>query len=293
MSDAVEYVDGRSGRIAYRRRGSGPTVVLLHPLALSGQVWDPVVDQLAAHFDVLAPDARGHGDSGWDGAEFGVDELADDVAALLDGVRLRTAHLVGMSMGGSIAITAAARHPDRVDRLVVADGTAWYGENAPATWAERAERVRTTTRAAQIPFQVDRWFTEPFRRTHPAEVNRVVRIFLATDSAAHAQACLALGHLDARDQLASITAPTLAFAGEEDYATPPEMAAYLAEHVPTGTALTLPGLRHMSLVERPALAGLVRAHLDGTELPAELPGPSCGCAAPPEAAHPDAAEATP
>jgi 3-oxoadipate enol-lactonase len=278
VSDAVQYVDGAAGRIAYRRRGSGPAVVLLHPLALSGRVWDPVVDELAEHFDVLAPDARGHGDSGWDGAEFGVAELADDVAALLDGVGLRTAHLLGMSMGGSIAITATGRHPDRIERLVVADGTAWYGENAPATWAERAERVRSTPRPAQIPFQVDRWFTESFRRTHPAEVNRVVRIFLGTDSAAHAQACLALGHLDARDMLASITQPTLAFAGEEDYATPPEMATYLAEHVPDGIAMTLPGLRHMSLVERPALAGLVRAHLEGTALPTELPAASCGCA---------------
>lgn len=288
MSDAVQYVDGAAGRIAYRRRGSGPAVVLLHPLASSGRLWDPVVDELAEHFDLLAPDARGHGDSGWDGAEFGTAELADDVVALLDGVGLRRAHLVGMSMGGSVAITAAGRHPDRVDRLVVADGTAWYGENAPAAWAERAERVRTTARTAQIPFQVDRWFTESFRRTHPAEVNRVVRIFLGTDSAAHAQACLALGDLDARDLLASIKAPTLAFAGEEDYATPPEMGAYVAEHVPDGVALTLPGLRHMSLVERPALAGLVRAHLEGTGLPAELPEASCGCTA-----HSNAAEARP
>ncbi|MCI2422250.1 alpha/beta fold hydrolase [Saccharopolyspora sp. K220] len=282
MSDSdgiVRFVDGPSGRIAYRRTGSGPPLVLLHPLALSGRVWDPVVDQLADHFDTIAPDARGHGQSGWDRAEFGVTELADDIVALLDGLGFPAAHLVGMSMGGSVAINVAGRHPGRVERLVLADTTAWYGADAVPTWTQRAEKVRTTGRPAQIPFQVDRWFTEHFRRTHPAEVNRVVGIFLATDSAAHAQASLALGRMDGRELLPSITAPTLAFAGEEDYATPPEMAVYAAEHVADGTALNLPGLRHLSLVERPALAGLVRAHLEGTGLPAGLPAASCGCAA--------------
>jgi 3-oxoadipate enol-lactonase len=273
----VAFVDGPAGRIAYRRRGTGPTVVLLHPLALSGRVWGPVVDKLADRYDVIAPDTRGHGDSGWDGAEFGVDELADDVVALLDGLGLDRAHVLGMSMGGSTAVTVAGRHPDRVNRLVVADGTAWYGEDAVETWAERAERVLATTRTAQIPFQVDRWFTEEFRRTHPVAVNRVVGIFLATDSAAHAQACRALGALDARDLLPSITAPTLAFAGVEDYATPPEMSAEIAAGVPDGTALTLPGLRHLSIVERPALAELVHAHLAGAKLP-DVTAASCGCA---------------
>lgn len=293
-ADAVRFADGPAGRIAYRRRGSGPPLVLLHPLALSGRVWDPVTDLLAGHFDTIAPDARGHGDSGWDRAEFGVAEMADDVIALLDALDLPSAHLLGMSMGGSVAIEVVARQElsvpsdklvtggrrptARVDRLVLADTTAWYGEDAVATWTERAEKVRTTPRAAQIPFQVDRWFTDEFRRTHPAAVNRVVGVFLATDPAAHAQACLALGRMDNRDRLGSVTAPTLAFAGEEDYATPPEMAAHVASHVADGTAFTLPGLRHLSLLERPELAGLVRAHLEGTEAP-ELPAASCGCVA--------------
>ncbi|OLF06056.1 alpha/beta hydrolase [Actinophytocola xinjiangensis] len=263
--------------MAYRRRGSGPPLLLLHPLALSGRVWEPLTDRLAADFDVIAPDARGHGESGWDGAEFGVTDLADDVVALLDGLGLASAHVLGMSMGGSVALTLAGRAPGRVDRLVLADSTAWYGEDAVPVWTERAGRVAATARTAQIPFQVDRWFTDAFRRTHPAQVNRVVGIFLATDPAAHAQACLALGHLDSRELLASVTAPTLAFAGEQDYATPPAMSEYLAAHVPDATALTLPDLRHLSLVERPELAGLVRAHLTGAPPPAELPGQDCGC----------------
>jgi 3-oxoadipate enol-lactonase len=77
----------------------------------------------------------------------------------------------------------------------------------------------------------------------------------------------------------AITASTLSLTGSEDYATPPEMGRYVADHVQHGRSLTLPGLRHLSLIERPALADLVRAHLEGCELPASDGSPSCGCAA--------------
>jgi 3-oxoadipate enol-lactonase len=268
-------VDGPSGPIAFHRTGSGHPLVLLHPLALAGRVWEPLVAHLAPHFDVIAPDARGHGASGWDGRPFDVADLADDVAALLDGLGLASAHVLGMSMGGSIATQFAGAHSSRVDRLVLADSTAWYGAEALDTWTERAERAVAVPRRQQVPFQVDRWFTERFRRTHHDDVRRVVGIFVDTDSAAHAEACLALGRLDARLLIGQIGAPTLSLTGEEDYATPPEMGEYVAERVADGRHITLRGLRHLSLVERPALAALVRAHLDGAELPEPADGDGC------------------
>lgn len=259
----VSHVDGPAGRIAYRRQGAGEPLVLLHPLALSGEVWGPLAERLAASYDVIAPDARGHGATGWDGGAFMIEDLADDVIALLDGLGLDAAHLVGMSMGGSTAINAAGRHQGRVRRVVLADSTAWYGEQAPQTWAGRATGVLAKPRAEHIPFQVDRWFTEGFRQAHGERVDRVVDLFLATDSAAHAQACRALGQMDSRGLLPGVTAPTLAFAGEEDYATPPAMSELVAQHVPDAVALTLPGLRHLSLVESPGLADLIMDHLQG------------------------------
>ncbi|WP_243653817.1 alpha/beta fold hydrolase [Pseudonocardia endophytica] len=260
-------MDGPAGRIAYRRRGDGDPLVLLHPLALSGAVWEPVVDLLANRYDVIAPDARGHGASGWDGAPFDVGDMADDLIALLDGLGLPQVHLLGMSMGGSVAIDAAGRHPDRVRTLGLADTTAWYGDDAVPAWNERADRVLATSRADQVPFQVDRWFTERFRRERTDEVQRVVTIFVGTGSEAHAHACRALGAMDGRALLDRITAPTLAFAGEEDYATPPEMGRAVADGVARGRAMTLPALRHLSMIEAPRLAELAAAHIEGRPLP--------------------------
>jgi 3-oxoadipate enol-lactonase len=268
MNPQTQTVPGPAGELAVRRRGTGEPLVLLHPLALAGRVFDPLAERLADRFDVLAPDARGHGASGWDGGAFTVADLADDVIALLDGLGLARVHLLGMSMGGSVAVDVAARYPDRITSLFLADTTSWYGEKAVPTWNDRADGVLAKPRAEQIPFQVDRWFTDAFRRDHADAVQAVVDVFLATDSPAHAQACRALGAMDNRAELGRITARTLAVAGEEDYATPPEMGRTIADGVVTGRALVLPALRHLSLVEAPHLAELVAAHAEDRPLPA-------------------------
>jgi 3-oxoadipate enol-lactonase len=254
-------IDGPGGRIAYRRAGSGAPLLLLHPLALSGEVWGGYGARLAASFDVIAPDARGHGHSGWDGEPFGVDDLGDDVAALLDGLGLASAFVTGMSMGGSTAISFAARYPARADGLVLADTTAWYGDNAAATWAARARDVTAKPREDQVAFQVDRWFTAGFAERSPEEVRRVAGIFLRTDSRAHAAACRALGTMDSRGLLPALTAPALVVTGAEDYATPPAMGQAIAGGVPRGTARILPALRHLSLVEDPGLAAMTAEFL--------------------------------
>ena len=254
-----------AGRMAVRIEGTGEPVVLLHPLATSGALWQPVA--LAQDFQVLAPDLRGHGGTSWDGAEFGIPDLAADLAEALDALGLDSVHLLGMSMGGSVAMTFAGRYPQRVRSLILADTTPWYGEQAATTWAARAEQAATKPRAEQVAFQVDRWFTESFRDSEPVEVRRVSDIFVATSSAAHAAACRAFGRMDVRDLLPAITARTLVVVGAQDYATPPAMAEALANAVPGARLLVLPELRHMALIERPELAArLIRAQARGAEV---------------------------
>lgn len=266
-SGDVRVLDGPRHSIAYRRSGSGAALVLLHPLALSSTIWDPFAVRLRDRFDVIAPDARGHGCSGWDGKPFGIDDLAADVRDLLDLLGIAAAHVIGMSMGGSTAISFAGQFPSRVTGLVLADTSAWYGPDAPREWEKRAGNVVAQPRPRQVPFQSDRWFTEQFRRREHAAVNSVVRVFLRTNTLAHAAACRALGAMDSRGLLARITAPVLVLTGEEDYATPPTMGQAIADGVPDGRAMTLPGLRHLSLVERPALAEAAAAFLVAGTVP--------------------------
>jgi 3-oxoadipate enol-lactonase len=236
-------------------------VLLLHPLALSAQLWQPVADHFPRAWAVQAMDARGHGDAPWDGRPFRMGDLADDAAELIRAAGPGPVDVIGMSMGGSTAILLAARHPELVRGLVLADTTASYGPDRVAQWRERADRAGTVPRRQQVPFQVDRWFSEPFRARSPAVVDHVVKLFLDTDSAAHAAACLAMGDLDATGSLPSIQARTLVLVGTEDYATPPAMARELAAGIPGATLWDVPA-RHLSLIERPDLWARIGAHLD-------------------------------
>ncbi|GAB3003862.1 alpha/beta fold hydrolase [Amycolatopsis acidiphila] len=246
---------------AHRTGTSGRPVVLLHPLALSGAVWDPVARFLGGTHQVLALDARGHGQSPWDGKDFTVEDMAADAAEVIEGFDAGPADVIGLSMGGSTALVLAATRPDLVHNLVLADGTACYGPDREQVWAERAERAVSVPRVKQLEFQRDRWFAEQFREQHPEEVERVCDIFLATDSQAHAAACRALGALDATSLLGEVRAETLVLVGEEDYATPPEMARELAAGIKGAQLRVLERTRHLSLLERADLWPDVATHL--------------------------------
>jgi 3-oxoadipate enol-lactonase len=259
-------VETPAGVLNVRTTGNGKAgVLVLHPLALSGEVWAPMAAALGAEFTVLALDARGHGDSQWDGKPFTVEELADDAAAVIRAHGTGPVGVVGMSMGGSTAVSLAVRYPDLVDRLVLADATACYGPDRVEAWAERARGAASKTREEQIPFQLTRWFSDGFNAEHGNEAQRVVDIFLATDRYAHAAACEALGGFDASAELGSIAAPTLVLVGDEDYATPPAMAEELAAGIPGARLELLLQTRHLSLVERPDVWPTIAAHLRGTE----------------------------
>jgi 3-oxoadipate enol-lactonase len=241
--------------------GQGEPLVLLHSLAMDGRIWQPLMDRLGTRFRCWSLDARGHGRTSWDGQPFTVTDLADDLLAAVDALELERPHVLGLSMGGSTALTFAGRYPDRVDGLVLADTTAWYGPDAPAQWEQRAEAASTRPRADLLGFQLERWFTGDFRGRDPGEVDRISGIFLGCDARAHAAACRALGGMDSRPLLPAIRARTMVLAGEEDYATPPAMARAIAAAVPGAGLRLVPGARHMSLIEMPGLADDIAAHL--------------------------------
>lgn len=251
------------GLLHYTDTGSGPPVVLLHPLAASGELWQPLIEQLTPGFRVIAPDARGHGLSKWDGTPFSVPDLAEDIAALITDLDAGPARVAGMSMGGCTALALAARRPDLVVRLALADTTADYGPEKGDTWGQRAAKAVSVPRREQLAFQVDRWFSPEFRAANPEEVKRISQIFVQTDSDAHAAACRALGSYEDTSRLHEINAPTLVVVGADDYATPPGMARTLVSGINGSTLKVIPAARHLTLVESEVAKALVVEHLQG------------------------------
>jgi 3-oxoadipate enol-lactonase len=259
--DTASTANTSRGTVSLRRVGTGRALVLLHPLAVSSGIWRPVAGRLSGSFDVLAPDARGHGATSWDGRPFTVTDLAMDVVALLDALEIERVSVAGMSMGGSTAMVLGPLLGERLTGLVLLDTTAWYGPQAEESWGARADHAVQQSRSDQLGFQLDRWFTPETVAGRPDVVEPVVDAFLATSSAAHAAACVAMGALDAREDLSRITAPTLGITGTDDYATPPEMGRSAIARVVDGEFRELPGLRHLAVIERPELADDIAAFL--------------------------------
>lgn len=262
----VTPVTTERGEIGVLDVGEGPAVLLLHPLAMSAELWRPLAKAAAgeAGLRFLALDAPGHGLTPWDGQPLTVEGMAADALAVLDALGLQRAGVAGLSMGGTTATALAGTYPSRVASLALLDTTACYGPSRVADWEQRAQRAVELDRAKQLPFQVDRWFSADTLQKRDAEVRRVSDIFLRTSSAAHAAACRALGAADLRHLLSDITAPTTVIVGSEDYATPPGMAEELHAGITDSRLRVLNGARHLSVIDDPRCWPLVVEHLSAT-----------------------------
>ncbi|HEU5265247.1 MAG TPA: alpha/beta fold hydrolase, partial [Jatrophihabitans sp.] len=124
MTDEIarRAVSAGGHAIAYQAAGppDGPPVVLLHGLASDSDTWDRALGALAGHgLRVLAVDLLGHGRSDKPVSGYRLDDFADSLAAVLDAMDLPAATLCGHSLGGAIAVHFGARHPGRVQRLVL------------------------------------------------------------------------------------------------------------------------------------------------------------------------------
>jgi 3-oxoadipate enol-lactonase len=226
--------------------------VLIHSLAMDRAYWRPVAERLEkANVCVAVPDCRGHGESGKPPGPYTVGLFADDIGALLDQLGWPRAVFAGSSMGGSVALGFAVRHPDRVAGLTLIDTTAWYGKDAEAAWAQRAKAARDKGLPSLIDFQLSRWFSDAFKAQHPEVVEACVATFLRNDVKAYAEACRMLGEFDVRNGLRFLKMPVRILVGEEDYATPPAMAEEMNAIMEQSTYRLLPKARHLTPLERP------------------------------------------
>jgi 3-oxoadipate enol-lactonase len=252
--------DGTRLRYVVNGAGKGPRIALVHSLAMDHRFWSPVVDRLAASATILSYDCRGHGESEKPAGPYSIDLFADDLRDLFDHLGWTSAIVAGASMGGSVTLGFAARHPGRATALGLFDTTAWYGPGAASTWNERAAKAEQEGLAGLVGFQKTRWFGEAFRDQSPELVEASVATFLQNDVAAYAATCRMLGDFDLRPRLKHIGVATAIAVGEEDYATPPAMAEELHAGIAGSTLTLIRGARHLTPLERPdEIAGQLHA----------------------------------
>jgi 3-oxoadipate enol-lactonase len=249
---SVSYaVDGPAG---------APVVVLSNSLGATRGMWDPQVPPLAERYRVVTYDTRGHGESPAPAGPYVLDDLVDDLLALLDEVGARRAHVVGLSLGGMTGLRLAAREPERVDRLAVMCTSA---KPEPQGFLDRAAAVRAGGTAPIAPTVASRWLTPGYAAGHPDLVARLEAMIAGADDEGYASCAEVVARVDLRDDLGRITAPTLVVSGADDPALPPEHQRLIAEGIPGAELLTVAPAAHLANLERSLeITGALLAHLD-------------------------------
>jgi 3-oxoadipate enol-lactonase len=231
-------------------RGEGAAVVLLHPVAMRAEFWEPVTDLLAADHRVLTFDLPGFGESRRLPRAYMLDDVAGEIVAALHAWGIVSATFAGCSMGGMIATGAALSAPQRCNAVVVANAGLGFGDEARAMMHQRADAARTSFTATIEP-TLGRWFAPAFSKANPAVVERVRGWLAGNEPEAVARAWEAIAGLDYECRLPGLKVPLLAIAGELDVAAAPAALRKIAASAPTGTYVEIAGAGHFAPLEQP------------------------------------------
>src|SRR5947208_9077975 len=157
-----QYADVNGMKLYYETHGAGRPMILLHGGLGSGEMFGPVLPQLAEHHQVILVDLQGHGRTADIDRPIDVRLMADDIAALIDHLGLDRPDVVGYSLGGGVALQTAARHPAKVGRLVAASANIRRDAIYPEMLAQQGQ-----VNVAAAEFMKDTPMYELYQRVAP------------------------------------------------------------------------------------------------------------------------------
>jgi len=229
-----------------------PTVVLIHGLGLTRAVWQWMLPDLKK-FRVVTYDLIGHGETAPPDGQPTLKDLAEQLAALLDHLRIDKAAIVGFSLGGMIARRFAQDYRDRTTALVVLHSAHTRTEKQQGAILFRVAQAEEHGPEATVELALQRWYTEAAQATRPDLMNLTRRWILANKREVYVKLYRILAH--GVDEIVApnppITVPTLVLTGDEDHGNNVEMSAAIATEIPRARLVILRGLRHMALAEAP------------------------------------------
>ncbi|MEO7206137.1 MAG: alpha/beta fold hydrolase [Steroidobacteraceae bacterium] len=254
------------GWLHYTIAGEGDPVVFIHGFGLDAGMWDPQWRVFAQRHRVIRYDLRGYGSSSLPQAAY---SHADDLLALIDFLGVGPVHLVGLSLGGRVALRAAALAPKAVRSVTLAD-PAMDGHIWTADWLRRWRNMTDAAKGGDLNQAKKLWrehsLFEPANKN--PEVASALRLMIDRYSGWH------LHHPDpgtapapaVAESLRGISIPTLVLVGELDLADFQSIARRLAQELPQAELLAIAGAGHMSNMEAPRVFNeLVLEFLQGRQ----------------------------
>ena len=225
-----------------------PVLMLSNSLGTDLHMWDPQVASLTRHFRLVRYDRRGHGKSGVPKGPYNMEMLGRDVLAVLDALKIEKINWCGLSMGGMVGMWLGANAPQRINRLILSNTSAYFADKE--IWNGRIKTVREKGLASIVGGTMERWFTQGFREREPNKIAWLSEMFLATDPEGYIACGEAVRDMDHREIIKSITAPTLVIAGRHDPATTVEHGEFIRSRIP-GASMTVLDAAHIANVEQP------------------------------------------
>lgn len=237
--------------MSFRDVGHGPPLLLLHGLGGSNEVWRPVVDRFSTSRRLVIPDHRGHGASSAPPGDYSIGLFAEDLLALMIHLGLPHADVIGLSMGGSIAMSAAVRAPERIRRLVAVDSWGYSTPEFVALLNHRRRMLDERDVGRYADITLSQLFTPGFIERNPDVVGEYrARTVSAVRPESLLKAFEACARFDLRADLPKIRIPTLVIVGREDRLLPPTNSEYLQRTIPGARLAILEGSGHMPHWER-------------------------------------------
>lgn len=251
MREMVE-IDGTRLAVEVTGRDNGPWIVLSNGLGTTMAMWQPQLMLLEAHRRVLRYDTRGLGQSDVPAGPYTLDRLVSDVIALMDHFDIASADVMGLSLGGRTVMGVGLDHPDRVDRLIVADTRADTPPDQHEIWAARAALVRDRGMAALWTDSRDRWFTRDSIGRNAEIIAGFEHGFTSTSVEGFVACAAALRQTDYLRRLHRLAVPTLFIGGESDTGAPPDLMREMADRAPGSTHVTIPLASHLANIDNAA-----------------------------------------
>lgn len=252
--------------IAYEEQGEGEVVVLLHGFCGSSAYWEKVSPLLADSFRVIMPDLRGHGASDAPLGSYTIEQMADDVALLLETLGVEKYTVLGHSMGGYVALSLAQRYNNRLSGVGLIHSTAYPdSDEAKEKRLKAIAAINSEGITAFIDGLVPGLFAPESLDKLPAAVNRVKELGYKTPPQGAIGAAMAMRErADRRDVLSAAPIPVLLVAGEKDGLISLERTFTTdKEHV---AQAVIHEVGHMSMYEDPQqLADIIKQFASGLQ----------------------------
>ena len=247
----MTFVQINNLQLAYTDTGMGRPIVLIHGYPFNRSLWNEQIAALSNSYRVIAPDLRGFGDS--DAADQAtMNQMAQDVALLMDHLEIPQAAIGGLSMGGYVALAFYKEFRSRVRALVLADTRAQADtEEGKQTRAQQADKALNEGMAGIADTMLPKLLTPDTVSKHPEMVKRVRDMMLKTKPQGAAAALHGMAQReDQTELLAKISVPTLILVGADDTITPAADSQKMHEAIAGSRLVVLEKAAHVSNLEQ-------------------------------------------